>query len=135
MKVTSQLKKELLKPTKIYTKEILELTSRNLINAAVHVTGGGLIENIIRSVPDNFSANLDLSKIRPQQVFKWLKSKNISDIEMLKTFNCGVGFCIIIDKKNLHKIKRYFKKEFKPYEIGYISKNKNKLNLLNSIKW
>ena len=45
---------------------------------------------------------------------------------MIKTFNCGVGFCIIINKKNVKKIKKYFKKEYMPYEIGYISKNKKK---------
>ena len=134
-KITKQLKKDLLKPTKIYTKEILNLTSKNLINAAVHVTGGGLVENIVRSVPDNLCANIDLSKLRPQQIFKWIKSQHISDMEMLKTFNCGVGFCIIINKINLHKIKRYFKRAFQPYVIGYISKKREKLKLLNSIKW
>ena len=54
---------------------------------------------------------------------------------MLKTFNCGVGFCVLIDKKNFLKIKKYFKKDFMPYEIGFISKNKKKLNLFNSVKW
>ena len=54
---------------------------------------------------------------------------------MLRTFNCGVGFCIIIDKKNIKKIKRYFSKDYMPYEIGYISSNGKKLNLYNSIKW
>ncbi len=133
--ISKKLKKELLKPTKIYTNEILRLTSKNLINAAVHVTGGGIIENITRSIPDNLTANLDLSKLKPQKIFKWLKSQNISNIEMLKTFNCGVGFCLIADKKNLLKIKKYFKKDYMPYEIGYISKNEKKLNLFNSIKW
>ena len=134
-KITNQLKKELLKPTKIYTSEILKLTNKDLINAGVHITGGGLIENVVRSIPDGLSANIDLSKLKPQKIFRWLKSQNISNIEMLKTFNCGVGFCIIIDKKNLLKIKRYFKKDFMPYEIGFVSKNKKKLNLFNSIEW
>ncbi len=134
-KISRQFKKELLKPTKIYTQEILKLANKNLINAAVHVTGGGLIENIVRSIPDNLAANIDLSKLKPQRIFKWLKSQNISNIEMLKTFNCGVGFCVIIEKKNLPKIKKYFKKDFIPYEIGYVSKGKKKLNLLNSVKW
>ncbi len=133
--ISKQLKEDLLKPTKIYTKEILKLTNKNLINSAVHVTGGGIIENIVRSIPDKLSANIDLSKLRPQKIFKWLKSQNISNIEMLKTFNCGVGFCIIIDKKNLLKVKKYFKKDYMPYEIGYISRNKKKLNLFNSVKW
>ena len=113
----------------------MSLFNKNLINAAAHITGGGLIENISRSVPHNLSINLDLSKIRTKEIFKWLKSKNISDLEMLKTFNCGVGFCLIVQKKNIKKIKKYFTKDFMPYEIGHISKNKNKLNLKNSIKW
>ena len=134
-KITKKLKEELLRPTKIYTNEILKLTNKNLINAAAHITGGGLIENITRSVPNNLAINLDLSKLKPQPIFKWLKSQNINDLEMLKTFNCGVGFCVIINKKNFFKVKKYFKKKFMPYEIGYISKNKKKLNLFNTVKW
>ena len=135
-KIAKDLKKELLKPTKIYTKEILQLVNKNLINAAAHITGGGLVENIIRSVPNNLSVNIDLSKIKTKKIFKWLKSKNISDYEMLRTFNCGVGFCIIINKKNINRVKKYFTKEFMPYEIGYVSKNnKKKINFLNSISW
>ena len=134
-KITKKLKKELLRPTKIYTKEILKLVSKNLINSAAHITGGGIIENITRSIPNNLSINIDLSKIKTKKIFKWLKSKNISNYEMLRTFNCGIGFCIIIDKKNIKKIKRYFSKDYMPYEIGYISSNGKKLNLYNSIKW
>jgi len=134
-KITNELRKELLQPTKIYTKEILKLVKNNLINSAAHITGGGLIENITRSIPSNLSVNIDLSKIKPKKIFKWLKSKNISDLEMLKTFNCGVGFCVIVEKKNINKIKKYFTQDYIPYEIGYISKDVKKLNLYNSIKW
>ena len=134
-KITKKIKNELLKPTKIYTKEILKLVNRNLINAGAHITGGGLVENITRSVPNNLSINIDLSKIKIKKIFKWLKSKNLSDLEMLKTFNCGVGFCIIINKKNINKVKKYFTKDYMPYEIGYVSEGFKKLNLYNSIKW
>ena len=134
-KINGQIKKELLKPTKIYTKEILRLVDNNLISSAAHITGGGLIENLLRSIPNNFSLNIDLSKIKIKKIFKWLKSKNISDKEMLRTFNCGVGFCVITPKKNVNKIKKYFKKEYMPYEIGFVSKNKKKLYLTNSLKW
>ena len=133
--ITKKLKKDLLKPTKIYTKEILKLVNKNLINAAAHITGGGLIENISRSIPNNLSINIDLAKIKSKKIFRWLKSKNISDLEMLKTFNCGVGFCIVVEKKNINKIKKYFTKDYMPYEIGYVSKNVKKLNLYNSLKW
>ena len=66
-KVSNFLKKELLKPTKIYTKEILKLVENNLINSAAHITGGGLIENITRSVPNNLCVNIDLSKIKTKK--------------------------------------------------------------------
>ena len=134
-KLPDSFKKEILKPTKIYSKEILALASKNLINAAAHITGGGLIENLMRSVPKHLTLNIDLSKIKILKIFKWLKSKNISNQEMMRTFNCGIGFCIILPKKNIHKVKKFFPKNFKPYEIGHISKDKLKINLINSLKW
>ena len=134
-KIPKNLKKELLKPTKIYSNEILSLTSKNLINAAAHITGGGLVENLIRSIPHNLSLNINLSKIKIIKIFKWLKSKNISDQEMMRTFNCGIGFCVIAPRKNITHIKKNFSKAFMPYEIGYISKDKNKINLSKSLKW
>ena len=134
-KIPIHLKKEFLKPTKIYTKEILKLTKRNLINSAAHITGGGLIENLLRSIPEKLTLNLDLSKIRIIEIFKWLKSKNISDKEMMRTFNCGVGFCIIVQKKNVLKVKKIFSQKFMPYEIGFISKENKRVNLLKSLQW
>ncbi len=134
-KIPNNLKKELLRPTKIYVNEVLKLANKNLINSAAHITGGGLIENIVRSIPNNFTANIDLSKLKTKKIFKWLKSQKISDNEMLRTFNCGVGFCLIIEKKNERKIKKYFSKKFEPYKIGTISKGKKRLNLYNSVKW
>jgi len=134
-KISNSLKKEIIKPTKIYSNEILKLTNKNLINASAHITGGGLVENLLRSIPDNLSLNINLSKIKITKIFKWLKKKNISDQEMMTTFNCGVGFCLIVHRKNITKIKKIFSKQFMPYEIGYISKNKKKVNLLNSLRW
>ena len=113
----------------------MKLVKKDLINSAAHITGGGLMDNISRSVPDNFTINLDLSKIKIKNIFKWLKSKNLSENEMLKTFNCGVGFCLIVEKKNINKIKKYFSKDFKPYEIGYISRDKKRFNSYNKMKW
>ena len=134
-KIPQKLKKEILKPTKIYAKEILKLANKNLINAAAHITGGGLIENLLRSVPKNLTLNIDLSKIKTMEIFKWLKNKNITDQEMMRTFNCGVGFCMIVNKKNIKEIKKIFPSNFMPYEIGYISEDKEKANIFNSLKW
>ena len=54
---------------------------------------------------------------------------------MLRTFNCGVGFCLIINPKNLKKINRFFSKKFEPYIIGKISSGKNKVRLNDKINW
>ena len=134
-KLNKNLKRELLRPTKIYSKEIIKLSEKNLINAAAHITGGGLIENLIRSIPKNLCANIDLSKIKIKKIFKWIKKNDVSEKEMIKTFNCGVGFCLIVSRYNVQKIKKYFTKDFMPYEIGYISKNNKKFKLINSLQW
>ncbi|WP_440935370.1 phosphoribosylformylglycinamidine cyclo-ligase [Candidatus Pelagibacter sp.] len=129
------LKKELLKPTKIYVKEILNLINRNLINGCANITGGGLPDNIKRVIPNNLCAEIELEKIKPLKIFKWLKKNDVNDYEMLKTFNCGVGFCLIINPRNLKKINKYFSKDYKPYVIGKISKNSKKIKLNGKIDW
>ena len=134
-KISSKLRKELIKPTKIYVSEILNLHKKNLINAAAHITGGGLVENLLRSIPRDLCLNLNLETIKIKKIFKWIKANNISDTEMMKTFNCGVGFCLIAPKENLKKIKTFFPKKFEPYKIGFISKTNKKTILKNSLKW
>ena len=135
IKKNNFLRTELLRPTKIYVKEVLKLIDKNLINGCANITGGGLADNIKRIIPENLVAEIDLKKINTSKIFRWLKKNDISDKEMLKTFNCGVGFCLIISPKNLDKVKKYFTKEFKPYVIGKISKGKNKVKLNGSINW
>ena len=135
IKKNNFLRTELLRPTKIYVKEVLKLIDKNLISGCANITGGGLADNIKRIIPENLVAEIDLTKINASKIFRWLKKNNISDKEMLKTFNCGVGFCLIISPKNLDKVKKYFTKEFKPYVIGKISKGKNKVKLNGSINW
>ena len=129
------LKSELLKPTKIYVKEIMNLINNNLINGCANITGGGLSDNIKRIIPDKLSANINLDQIKTSKIFNWLKNNGISDKEMLKTFNCGVGFCLIVESKNLKKISKFFSKEYKPYVIGKILNGKNKVKLNGSINW
>ncbi len=123
--------KQMLKPTKIYVKEILKIHSKKLINGCCNITGGGITENLPRVLPKNMAAKIDLSKIKTHKIFKMLKKNNISDNEMLKTFNCGVGFCLIINPKNLKKIQRVFTNEYKPYPIGSIVFSKTKKILFN----
>jgi phosphoribosylaminoimidazole synthetase len=129
------LKAELLKPTKIYVNEVLKLNKKNLLNGCANITGGGLSDNIKRIIPDGLCANIDLNKVKTLKIFKWLKKNNISDKEMLKTFNCGVGFCLIVDPKKLNKVNRFFSREFEPYVIGKITRDKRKVKLNAQINW
>jgi len=134
-KNNSFLKKELIKPTKIYVNEILSLIKSKLLNSCANITGGGLEDNIKRVIPDGLSADIDLDKVKTKKIFKWLKQNNIDDKEMLRTFNCGVGFCLIIKPQNLKKISKFFSKKFEPYVIGKITSGKNKIKLNGKIDW
>ena len=135
IKKNSFLKNELIKPTKIYVKEVLNLIDKKFLNGCANITGGGLPDNIKRIIPERYCAEIDLNKIKPLKIFKWLKKNNIKENEMLKTFNCGVGFCLIINPKNLDKINKYFSKNYKPYVIGKIVKRTNKVKLNGKINW
>ena len=135
IKKNTFLKKELMRPTKIYVKEVLKLIDKNLINGCANITGGGLADNIKRVIPEKLCASIDLAKINPIKIFQWLKDNDIKDNEMLKTFNCGVGFCLIINPKNLKKVKSCFSSDYKPYVIGEIIKSKNKIKMNNKIIW
>ena len=133
--MSKKIKEELIKPTKIYVKELNKINEKNLINGCANITGGGLLNNLIRVLPKNLSLSIDLSKIKTKNIFKWLKKNNIQDNEMIKTFNCGVGFCLIVNKKNKEKIKNFFSKKYQPYEIGYVSQEKLKINTFGKLKW
>ena len=129
------LKKELIRPTRIYVKEILNLINNNLLNGCANITGGGIVDNLNRILPSNLNAEIDLLNINPLKIFHWLKSNNISDKEMLKTFNCGVGFCLVVSPKNLRKVIKYFSKRYRPYIIGKICNGKKQVKLNGKINW
>ena len=135
LKKNSYLKKELLKPTKIYVKPVLELLKRKYISGCANITGGGLEDNIKRVIPKKYCAEIYLEKVKTLKIFKWLKSKGVSEKEMLKTFNCGIGFCLIIKPYNFQKIIKFFPKEYRPYVIGKITKNFKKVKLSGKISW
>ena len=129
------LKKELLKPTKIYVVHVLELIKRKYLNACANITGGGLKDNIERIIPNNLCAEINLENVKTLDIFRWIKNQGISDLEMLKTFNCGVGFCLIIKPQNYKKIIKFFPKKYKPYIIGKIIKHSKKVKLSGKVIW
>ena len=135
LKKNQYLKKELIKPTKIYVQEILKLVNKNYLNGCANITGGGIADNIKRVIPKGLTANLNMSKVKTKKIFKWLKNSGVNNKEMIKTFNCGIGFCLIIKPKNLKKVIKVFKKDYKPYVIGKIITGKEKVKLNETISW
>ena len=87
----------LLAPTRIYVKSILKLLTKLPVKGLAHITGGGLLENIPRILPDNTMAHIDRSTwVRPP-LFDWLQQHgNVADEEMLRVFNCGIGMIVVV---------------------------------------
>ncbi|TCK08615.1 phosphoribosylformylglycinamidine cyclo-ligase [Marinobacterium mangrovicola] len=95
------LAEALLEPTRIYVKQLLKLIKESQVNALSHITGGGLLENIPRVLPDNAKAVIDTNSWEIPAVFKWLQEQgNVEQREMYRTLNCGVGMviCVPADK-------------------------------------
>ncbi len=112
----------LLEPTRIYVKSILALNQEINITAMAHITGGGLTENIPRVLPQHLAVDLQENAWPKQEIFDWLQSKgNLSDHEMYKTFNCGIGMVLIIDDKDSDQA------------IKILSSNGESVNILGSV--
>ncbi|MDG2250708.1 MAG: phosphoribosylformylglycinamidine cyclo-ligase [Gammaproteobacteria bacterium] len=98
----STLGETLLTPTKIYVKTLQHLSAKIQINALAHITGGGLLENIPRVLPENAQAQLTINSWKRPSIFNWLQEKgNIKETEMLRTFNCGIGMVACIDRNDV----------------------------------
>ncbi len=91
----------LLAPTRIYVKSIHALLEQVDIHAMSHITGGGLLENLPRVMPDNTRAQIDASSWEMPEVFKWLQQEgNIEAQEMYRTFNCGIGMVVVVSAED-----------------------------------
>ena len=91
----------LIEPTRIYVKSVLSLANTLPVHAISHITGGGLIENIPRVLPDHLSAKLNSNSWSQPEIFEWLqKEGNIDSHEMYRVLNCGVGMVVIISKES-----------------------------------
>jgi len=97
----------LMAPTRLYVKPILSLlkTHGAAVHGMAHVTGGGLTENIIRVVPEGLGLNIDASSWTLPPVFQWLQREgNVADSEMWRTFNCGIGFVLLVPANQVDAI-------------------------------
>ena len=111
----------LLQPTKIYVKTVLALHKAGLINAAAHITGGGLVGNIPRVLPTGVSAVIDNPWTMPD-VFNWLaKLGGISYAEMFRVFNCGIGMVLIVSPENIDRVYMVLQEHGEEYHfMGYL---------------
>jgi phosphoribosylformylglycinamidine cyclo-ligase len=95
----------LLAPTTIYVSPILALLRQHAVHGMAHITGGGLVENIIRVVPDGLGIHLDSTAWKLPAVFDWLQREgNVPPWEMWRTFNCGIGYTLIVGAENAASI-------------------------------
>ena len=121
----------LLTPTKIYVKPVLSLLEKYNIKGMAHITGGGLPENLPRTISEGHQPVVFKDKIRVPEIFRYLQKKgDVPEDEMYGTFNMGVGFVLVVDPKDKDGVIRDLK-EFgeDAYEIGYVQKGEKGLCL------
>ena len=110
-------------PTTIYVKSVLALMKALPLNALSHITGGGLLENIPRVLPDNTKAVIDTNSWQQPAVFKWLQENgNVEATEMYRTFNCGVGMVIAVTADNAEQALAVLTEQGEsPWVIGHVA--------------
>ena len=114
----------LLKPTHLYPAPILELIKKTNVKGMAHITGGGLTENIPRILKKGLIADVNLSSWKFPKAFQWLQEKGkISQSDMLRIFNCGIGMVCILDKAEVEMAKKILSRhKLRTFEVGSIVK-------------
>ena len=124
----------LLNPTRIYVSACLNVIGNGKIKALAHITGGGLLENIPRVLPSTCGVEIDGKSWNAPPVFNWLqKSGNITDEEMARTFNCGIGMIVIVkDEDEEQTINEFINQGEMAVKIGKVTNSQNqKVDLQN----
>ena len=121
----------LLTPTKIYVKPVLALLEKANVKAISHITGGGFYENIPRSIPGGFGAQIERSKVKVLPIFDMIaKAGNIEERDMFNTFNMGVGMSIIVDKNDADLAVQVLKDAGEDaYIMGEVVKSEEKVSI------
>lgn len=127
----STLGEELLRPTKIYVKTILDLISKYKIKGICHITGGGFLENIPRMVPKGLRVKINKGTWPVLPIFNLLQSTgNIEEIEMFNTFNMGIGMVLAVDSSIANEVLAYLNREsLQAYIIGELIKGESGVDL------
>ncbi|CCH61089.1 hypothetical protein TBLA_0E00270 [Henningerozyma blattae CBS 6284] len=114
----------ILTPTRIYVKQLLPVINQQLVLGLAHITGGGLVENIPRALPDELQAVVDMNAWKLPEVFKWFgKAGNVPIDDILKTFNMGIGMVVILKQENVAKVTSLLESAGETvYKIGQLQK-------------
>uniref|UniRef100_UPI0040568118 phosphoribosylformylglycinamidine cyclo-ligase n=1 Tax=Acetatifactor sp. TaxID=1872090 RepID=UPI0040568118 len=127
---------QIMKPHTPYYKAIRDLFSKEVLHGMAHITGGGIEGNLCRVIPDGLCAKIDLSRIKVLDIFKYIRScGNISDNEMLRTFNCGVGFNLVVPQEAKQLVINHVSQFYDCYEIGIIECGMSKIEFENRLNW
>lgn len=111
----------LLEPTRIYVRALLPLLRSGKVKAAVHVTGGGIPGNLQRVLPPGCGARLDASCWRWPKVFHWLAAAGaVAEAEMLRSFNCGLGFLLIAAAEEAEAVRAAAAESFEAWRVGTV---------------
>ena len=127
---------QIMKPHTPYYKAVKGLFGREALHGMAHITGGGIEGNLCRIIPDGLTAQISLPQIKPLSVFKYIKLQgNVEDEEMLRTFNCGVGFLLVVSQEGKEAAIRHISQHYPCYEIGRITKGDRKIAMNGRLSW
>lgn len=121
----------IIQPTTIYAKAINHLQETYDIHGMAHITGGGFKENIVRILPENINAEIDLNAWQQPEVFNWIQTVgNVDHEEMLRTFNCGIGYVLVVNNSDSKRvINKLAETGHKAFLIGEITTGKKEVRL------
>lgn len=127
---------QIMKPHTPYYKALKGILGKDCIHGMAHITGGGIEGNLCLVIPDGLSAVIDLDKIKTLPVFRFIRQcGNISDREMLSTFNCGVGFIMVVQAEAAAQIAAHMNNYCECYEIGRIRTGEQKVVMEHRLNW
>ena len=127
---------QIMKPHTPYYKAIKELFPTGCLHGMAHITGGGIAGNLCRIIPEGLCAEIDRSLIRILPIFRYIKAQGkVSDEEMLRTFNMGVGFILVVPEIKKEQVIRTVGKHYDCYEIGSIRRGNTEVDFTGRLNW
>ena len=127
---------QIMKPHTPYYRAIKGLFGTGALHGMAHITGGGIEGNLCRVIPEGLSAVIDCAKIETLPLFRFIRARGgISDREMLSTFNCGVGFILVVPPAETERVRRHISRCYRCYEIGTIEPGVQKVVLDGAPRW